>query len=199
MLILLLLINPYQFGVNSVIGRMPFILQTFIFTFFIPAFAVFMMKALDLIDSLEMKTRQERIGPYIGTGIFYMWLFANIQYNSDVPVPFKVFVLGATIGLFLAFFFNLFTKVSMHALGMGGMLGMVIITSLLFSYDSFSFNLGIFGSVEMTMNALLMLTILFCGVVGTSRLILKAHTLQDLYSGFIIGLATQFIALRFLL
>jgi len=195
MLVILLLVNPYMFGVNGLTGGKKLVLLIFLSTFVIPAFAVFMMKALDMIDSLQMKTKAERIGPYIVTGIFYMWLFQNILNNPEIPSAYKSFVLGATIGLFVAFFFNLFTKVSMHALGMGGLLGMIIITSLLFSYDSFVFSIGPFGVMEMSMNALLMLVILLCGIVGTSRLLLNAHILQDLYSGFIIGLSTQFLAL----
>lgn len=196
MLVILLLVNPYMFGVNGLSGGKQLILLIFLSTFVIPAFAVFMMKALGMIDSLQMKTKSERIGPYIVTGILYMWLFQNILNNPEIPSAYKVFVLGATIGLFIAFFFNLFTKISMHALGMGGLLGMIIITSLLFSYGSFVFSIGPFGMMEMSMNALLMLVILLCGIVGTSRLLLNAHNLQDLYSGFIIGMGTQFLALR---
>jgi len=196
MLIILLLVNPYMFGVNGLTGGKQLILLIFLSTFIIPAFAVFMMKALGMIDSLQMKTKSERIGPYIVTGILYMWLFQNILNNPEIPSAYKVFVLGATIGLFVAFFFNLFTKISMHALGMGGLLGMIIITSLLFSYGSFVFSIGPFGMMEMSMNALLMLVIILCGIVGTSRLLLNAHNLQDLYSGFIIGLGAQFLALR---
>jgi len=100
--------------------------------------------------------------------------------------------------LFMAFFFNLFTKISMHALGMGGLLGMTILTMLLFSYNTFTIDLGSFGLLEMSTSALLMIVILLAGIVCTSRLILKAHSLQDLYSGFIIGLACQFIAFQIL-
>ena len=198
MLLLLLLVNPYLFGVNSLGDSKQLILLIFLSSFIIPAFSVVMMKALGMIDSLEMKTRTERIGPYIVTGILYMWLFQNILNNPEIPIAFKVFVLGATIGLFLAFFFNLFIKVSMHALGMGGLLGMTILTMLLFSYNTFTVDIGFLGLLEMSTSALLITVILLTGIVGSSRLVLKAHTLQDLYGGFIIGLSTQFIALRVL-
>ena len=86
----------------------------------------------------------------------------------------------------------------MHALGMGGLLGMTILTMLLFSYNSFVINIGSLGFIEMSTSALLVIVILLTGAVCTSRLILKAHSLQDLYSGFIIGLSSQFIAFRIL-
>jgi hypothetical protein len=199
MLLLLLLVNPYLFGgVLQNGGHSKLVLLIFLSSFVIPAFAVGIMKALDMVDSLELKTKSERIGPYIITGILYMWLFQNLINNPDIPGAYKIFVLGATIGLFIAFFFNLFTKVSMHALGMGGLLGMTILTMLLFSYNTFVIKLGMVGQLEMSMSALLMLIVLLTGLVCTSRLILNAHSLQDLYSGFIIGLASQFIAFQVL-
>ena len=192
MLIILLEVNPYFFGIQN---KGAFVLLIFLSTFVIPAVAVLIMKGLDMIASLEMKSRTERIGPYIITGILYMWLFQNLLNNPEIPEAYKIFVLGATIGLFVAFFFNIFTKVSMHALGMGGLLGMTILTMLLFSYSSFEVNLG-FIILEMTTSALLIIVILLTGIVCTSRLILGAHSIRDLYSGFIIGLSTQFIAFQ---
>ncbi|MFK7806568.1 MAG: hypothetical protein AB8F74_02085 [Saprospiraceae bacterium] len=198
MLVLLLVVNPYLFAGIQVGGSIKFVLRIFLSSFVIPAFAVGMMKALDMIESFEMKSKSERIGPYIITGILYMWLFQNLLNNPEIPGAFKIFLLGATLGLFMAFFFNLFTKISMHALGMGGLLGMTILTMLLFSYETFTINIGPASALEISMSALLMLVILLTGVVCTSRLILGAHSLQDLYSGFIIGLATQFIAFQLL-
>ena len=199
MLVLLLLINPYLFGVSRVGDQASklLILQVFLSTFFIPAFAVAMLRFMGMIESMEMKTRQERIGPYIITGIFYLWMFRNFLDNSQIPTAFTSFMLGATIGLFLAFFINIFTKISAHAVGMGGLLGMVVITLLLFSYDTFSMNLP-FGAFEVSMSAVLAIAVLLAGLVGTARLLLQAHEPMDLYGGYLVGFSAQFIALRIL-
>jgi len=198
MLVLLLLINPYLFGVNSVLDRTYLLLLVFLSTFVIPGFAVTMMRTLGLVQSIQLKTRQERIGPYIATGIFYLWMVRNFWDNPDIPTAYTSFVLGATMGLFLAFLINLFTKISAHAVGMGGLLAMVIITMWLFSYGTFTVNLGSMGSYEVSMYIVLSLVILLCGIVGTSRLLLDAHDPRDLYGGYLVGFLSQFIALRFL-
>ena len=194
MLIILLLVNPYMFGVNSIGSSTPLILMIFLSTFFIPFVAVVMMKFLGLISSFSMKDRHERIGPYIITGVLYLWIFRNVLENPNIPYPYKVFVLGATFGLFLAFFINLFSKISMHAVGMGGLVGMLILTVTMYSYPSFILPLGGY-SFEMKTYSLLMLAIIFSGIVGSSRLFLNAHDINDLYGGFFVGLGTQFIAL----
>ena len=200
MLVILLIVNPYLFGVNS-IGEQAsklLILRIFLSTFFIPAFSVAMLRFTGLIQSFEMKDRKERIVPYIITGVFYLWMFRNFLDNSIIPTAYTAFVLGATIALFIAFFMNLFSKISAHAVGMGGLLGMVVITMLLFSYDTFMLNSTIVGTFQMSMSTILMSVIILCGVVGSARLILEAHEPMDLYGGFLIGFSSQFIALRFL-
>ena len=60
MLVLLLLINPYLFGVYSIGDKFSklLILQVFLSTFFIPGFAVAMLRFTGLVSSLEMKTKK---------------------------------------------------------------------------------------------------------------------------------------------
>lgn len=200
MLVTLLIINPYLFGVNSISDPLSkeLILRVFLSTFFIPAFSVAMLRFLGLIDSIEMKTKEERIGPYIITGVFYLWMFRNFLDNSNIPTIFTSLMLGSVIGLFIAFFFNIFTKISAHAVGMGGLMATAVIAMLLFRYDTFVISSTILGTFEMSMVSLLMIFIFFAGVVGTARLILAAHVPRELYSGYIVGFCTQFLALRFL-
>lgn len=199
-LILLLQVNPYLFGVNSVTDQQSklLILQVFLSTFFIPAFALLMLKFLGLIKSFEMEDKTERIGPYIITGIFYMWMFRNFLDNSQIPDAYTCFVLGATVGLFLAFFINIFSKISAHAVGMGGLLGMVVITMILFSYDTFTLELPVVGGLELNMIVVLLITILLAGLVGSSRMLLGAHKPIELWGGYVVGFGAQFVALRFL-
>ncbi len=198
MLVLLMLVNPYLFGLHSIAGNTPLILLVFMSTFMIPAFSVVMMKQVGLISSLQMKDRMERVGPYIVTGIFYLWMFRNILNNPTIPTAYSIFVLGATIGLFVSFFINIFSKISAHAVGMGGLVAMVIITMFHFSYDDFAIDLGALGIYRVGMNTILMLVIILAGMVGTSRLVLNAHEPNDLYGGYLVGFVTQFIALMIL-
>src|SRR5690606_6138032 len=159
-----------------------------------PFVAITMMKFLGLISSFDMKDRHERIAPYIITGALYLWIFRNVLNNPSIPQPYTIFVLGATMGLFVAFFINLFSKISMHAVGMGGLVGMLFLTVSFYSYPTFSIYLGIYA-FELKTYSLLLLAIILSGIVGTSRLLLDAHKIHDLLGGFIVGLGTQFIAL----
>ncbi len=197
MLLLLLLVNPYQFGVNNVAGQWKLVIMVFLSTFVLPIFAVFLMKSLDMVKSMQLEDRFERIGPYILTGVFYLWMFVNFKGNPLIPKPLVIVMLGSTIALFGAFFFNNFTKISAHAAGMGGLVSMALINTFIFNFDTFTVSLGWLGMYEISTNLVLMATIILAGIVCTARLLLGAHSEKQLYIGFAIGFASQFIALLF--
>ena len=199
MLIILSLVDPYSFGHSDIKSNKGFILIVFVSTFFIPAVAVLLMKAMDMIESIQMKDRQERIGPYIITGIFYLWLFVNLRQNPNVPESFKFCLLGATIGLFLAFLINLFSKISMHTTGMGGLLAMSVITVFNFSKSTFWLPSPFGGAMELNSKMIIFAVLIVAGLVGTSRLLLKAHEPQDIYGGYLVGMLAQFAAFAILI
>ena len=140
-LLFLLAVNPYAFSVRDLADRRAVLLLLSVFTtsFMLPAFGVGLMKPLGLIKSLQLEDKMERIGPYILSGVFYLWLYKNLASGEHAPPLFNSFVLGTTIALFFAFFINIFTKISVHAVGMGGLVAMVLVTSRV--WDQSVFNL----------------------------------------------------------
>lgn len=193
MLVLLLLVNPYMFGVNSIEEQWLMIVQIFLSTFFIPMVAVVMMYALEFIESIEMHDRMDRIIPYITIGTFYVATYYFYLKIPGTPIAFQMFMLGVVISIFMAFFINNFTKISMHTVGMGGFLGMILLTIFVFQLTEFPLQ-TIFGMIKVEMNIILFVVLLLCGLVGTSRLILNAHQPSDLWGGYVVGLFGQLIA-----
>lgn len=188
-LLLLLQVNPYLFNIQDPKVQGLVIIRVVINTVLFPLVAIAMMKMLGLIDSIQMKTRMERVGPLIVTAIFYLWMFLNIKSNDIFPEAFSYFVLGSIIGLFLAFFINNFTKISLHGVGVGGFLAASFIITNVFTYDTFSI-----GTYTFSTSLLVFGAILITGLVSTSRLLLGAHTADDVYGGIFIGAASQLIA-----
>jgi hypothetical protein len=113
-----------------------------------------------------------------------------------MPTAFLIAALGTTIGLFACFLINLFFKISLHATGAGGFVGMVLITMWLYSYGAFSIWLPLVGVCHISINLVLMVSVLLAGAVGSARLLLGAHTSKELYAGFVLGLLAQFVALQ---
>jgi len=188
-LLILFKFNPYLFGLAPGKAQELFFITVVILSVFFPLVAILMMKGLNMIQSIEMKTKEERVGPLIATGIFYLWLFVNIKDNTSVSEVF-------TIALFFSFFINNFTKISLHAVGMGGLLMGVFFIRQFFTYGHAQFSLGSLGVFNIHINLILGVVILLCGLVASSRLLLDAHKSTDISGGFLVGVVSQIIAFR---
>lgn len=196
-LLIMLAVNPQQFGIAGMTDRRAVLLLLSVFTttVLLPGLGVALMKPLGFIKSLQMSDKQERTGPYIIAGIFYLWLFKNLESVGQTPALYLVFVLGATIALFLNFFINIFTKISVHAAGMGGFIAMIILMMKQPEWVKYGLGIAAFGStVQLSLSVVLAMVIVLAGLVGTARLALGAHVPSDLYRGYATGFAAVMLA-----
>lgn len=196
-LLLLLAVNPQQFGITSITDNRAVLLLISVFTttVLLPGLGVALMKPLGFIKSLRMDDKQERIGPYIVAGVFYLWLYKNLDSVGQTPPLYLICVLGATIGLFLNFFINIFTKISAHAAGMGGFIAMILLMLQQPEWMKYGLTLFAFGgTLQLSLIVVLAVVILLAGLVGTARLALGAHVPGDLYRGYAAGFVAVLIA-----
>ena len=196
-LLLMLWVSPYAFGANTVTEQrsMILLLGVFISTAFIPAIGMLLMKGLGFVKTLQMEDKQDRIGPYIMTGVFYMWLFKNLISGGQTPIIYTAFVLGATISLFLCFFVNIFYKISAHAAGMGGMVMMLVLLPFYWNEAGTAVQ---FGAWTISWPVIIAGGILLAGAVGTARLALSVHTSGQVYRGYLAGAFSVLIAVWYL-
>ena len=111
----------------------------------------------------------------------------------DTPTVLSTFVLGSVIALSISFFVTVFSKLSLHTVGMGGLLGLNAIMFWHFGYDQLSI-LGYIVHLRLVFLCFLILS----GLVASTRLWLGAHVPKEIYGGLLVGFASQFIALRYL-
>lgn len=149
-------------------------------TILFPAFALLVMKGLGFIKSIMLHSQQDRIGPYLVNMIFYFWM-ARVFFNFQPQVApvLASFMTGIFLTTAIALMANIFYKISMHAMGCGGMLGIFII---------------IMNSNSMLMTWPLSIAFLITGLVCTSRLLVSNHTQKEIYMGLLVGLVCQFAA-----
>lgn len=197
-LLILLWVNPYLFSFQDTKSQGLIVILIFMLSFGFPLISIVMMKLVGFISTLEMPDAKERIIPLAITTAFYMWLFINIKSNSLIPVALRMFILGATISITLAFLINLFTKISLHTVGMGGYVMITVLIKFLYSYETFYLSIPLLGGFMVSMNLVIIISLVLAGLVGTTRLHLKAHELQDIYGGYIVGVLGQLIAFRIL-
>ncbi|MEP6513332.1 MAG: hypothetical protein ABJA79_05655 [Parafilimonas sp.] len=154
-------------------------LNVFLMTAFFPAFSIFLMWRLKLIDNIYLRTPKSRVGPYIITMIFYWWMWYLSRYFTDQPIVLKFFYFAIFLTTVFGLTINSFIKISMHAMGVSGaMLGVLLICFYYKTYLGFD----------------IALATLIAGFVCTSRLILKHHTNAEIYSGLFLGTFCQLLA-----
>jgi len=144
-----------------------------------------LLKGVGFINSIFLKTQKERIIPYIISNIFFFWMYLVFRNQPEVSSLLTAFVLSVFISSSVALMANIYFKISMHAIGMGGLLGLMLI--ILFTNPSSPFTLPFAVSLLIT------------GIVCTSRMIVGNHSQQDIYLGLLCGIFCQFIGARLIL
>lgn len=152
-------------------------------TILFPVLSVLLLKGLGFIQSVYLRTTKERIIPYVAANIFYFWIFLVFKNQPETPPVTTAFMLGIFLASSAGLLLNSFYKISMHTLGMGSFIG--ILLCIIFS-----------GSPYSTFLPFMIVTLL-TGIVCTSRLILSDHRLFDIYSGLFVGILCQVVAWLF--
>ena len=185
--LLILASNPNRFGYFGDKVHIVWLIIVFALTFVFPSVWLFMMKRLEMINSLKLENAKERIVPFIAAGTFYLWTAWMFKPNVNMKIPSNEFIfylmLGSCISIFTALLINIFSKVSLHAVGAGNFVGLTLVLVGLSTYD---------------LRFLLMAVILLAGIIGASRLVLKVHTTTEVFTGYAVGFIAQFIVFSIL-
>lgn len=149
-------------------------------TIFFPLITVLLLKALGFIKSIFLNTQRERIIPYIATNIFYFWMFLVLNHQPEIPTILTSFIFGIFLASSAGLIANIYIKVSMHALGVGSLCGLMLII--------------IFSGFTYPIFLMVMLTFIIGGLVSTSRMIVGHHTPFEIYAGILIAILCQVIS-----
>lgn len=138
---------------------------------FIPGFGVWLLKKAGHVTDYDVSIRSERVFPYLITLISYI-TGCYLLYRYQMPWWIIKLFMGSILATFFAFFITFKWKISAHAMASG----CVVSSIFLFCLNS-------------AMTPLLFLSgiLLLAGLQGSSRLYLKAHTLEQVCGGFFVG------------
>jgi membrane-associated phospholipid phosphatase len=143
----------------------------FVCTFFIPLMFILFLKYQEIINNIQMTERKDRYIPIIITFLLFVFCFYLIR-RIDIPSMFYSFMLGGLISLLITFFITIRFKISIHMVGLGGLMALIIFISFY---------------LKVNLTFYLILAALLAGMTGSARLQLKAHTPVEIYSGFVMG------------
>lgn len=174
--------HPYAFAGFDDRMKMLRLASVMVSTVLLPAFSIFLLWKLDFIRSIYLRTQRERIIPYAIALVFYFWVWYVFNNLSDSPPAAKQLLLGVFLGVCGAWMANIWFKVSMHGIGVGGLMGFFLLQSLLHPVDN-----GVYLSIS----------VFITGLVCTARFIVGSHTRWEVYVGLLIGMLAQVVAIFF--
>lgn len=165
------------FSTQSHITYIPFeyrrliVIIVLVSTCILPLSIMPLLLQLRIIKSMQMETARERLIPLLSTAGFFMVGYFFLQ-KFNPPTFITLFYLGTLIAVLLSLFISFFWKISIHMLGIGGLLGALLAVWLKFG---------------VTTHLWMLVVLVAAGLIGSSRLLLGAHNPKQVYAGFILG------------
>lgn len=178
----LIFVHPLYFVGFSEKEKMLKLLAVINNNVFFPLLVVALLRALGFNKSVLLKTQKERIVPYLASITFFFWTYYVFKNQPETPRVIVYMCRGMFFASSVALVLNNYYKISMHGIGVGGIIGLMALTLV----DG-----TLYSGIPF------MVAILVAGLVVTARKIVSDHQWFDIITGFLLGFLCQFVALWF--
>ena len=155
------------------------LLNVYLYTVAVPLIVIFLHRKLSGLHRHQLTQRELRTAPYIISILCYTFCYYQMSMMAVPHFIVSVVVVSLFVQL-ICVLVNLWYKVSAHSAAAGAMNGALIAFSFIFQFNPIWW---------------LCTTLIIAGCVGTSRLILRHHTLAEVNTGLAIGFLTGLITI----
>lgn len=156
--------------------KLTVIMMVYLFTVLLPTLLIHLYRKYQGWTLHELGMKERRMVPYIISIVCYFACY-YIMNLYHIPHFISSILITALAIQIICALINVWWKISTHSAAIGGVTGALMPFALLFQFNPTWW---------------LCLAILFAGLVGSSRIILKQHTLSQVNVGFIVGLISAF-------
>ncbi len=143
----------------------------YFFTILLPTLLIHLYRRYQGWSLIEIGQKERRMIPYIIAILSYFTCYYVMSVQRIPQFMANILVAALVIQIVCAII-NIWWKISTHTAAIGGFAGALLAFSLLFVFNPIWWLCVIF---------------LVAGVVGSSRMILRQHTLTQVLVGFLIG------------
>lgn len=179
MLVLFLFSNM---SIYPFFGKLFIITMVYLFTILLPTLLIRIYQHYHGWTPIELGTKERRIVPYIISIVCYFTCFYMMK-RLHIP-HFMCSILIAALFIQIACaLINVRWKISTHTAAIGGVAGAIMAFA-----NIFIFNPSWWLSLVMILG----------GMVGTSRMILRQHTLSQVVVGFVVGVFFAYFSILFM-
>ncbi len=150
-----------------------------LFTIIFPLISVIVLKQFGKITSIQLDERKERPLPLF-ISLISICVLLIVERRLFYPAIYDAFFASIAVSYGFSFFVSLNKKISLHAIAWGTLIGIFI---------GFSFRLGI------ALHFWVSLLVIVASLVLSARLFLRAHTLSEVLSGWIISILLGWLSM----
>jgi hypothetical protein len=148
-----------------------------------PVLSTLVLYSFRFIRSMDLQNPKERLSPFLTTFLFYAMAYYMLAKGKAYihPVVFSAFS-GALSCMALGLLITLRYKISMHAMSVAGVAGMLYALTDVVFYRHHEV-------IAVVMAAI--------GVVGAARVIRKVHSVDQVFLGALAGFVFQYLFVRY--
>ncbi len=152
------------------------------FTVLLPMLGIYIYQKINGWSLRHLGHKEKRIVPYAMTILSYVCCLL-LMYRLTIPRCLSGIIVASLMAMIICAIINVWWKISAHMAAIGEFVGGLVSFSFVFYYNP----LGWFCFV-----------ILLSGALGTSRMILRQHTLPQVLVGFLVGFVCGILGILFI-
>ncbi|HEY9550945.1 MAG TPA: phosphatase PAP2 family protein [Prevotella sp.] len=146
------------------------------FTILLPTLLIRLYRTYQGWSLIELGAKERRMVPYIISIVCYFTCY-YVMNALHMPHFMSSILVAALVIQIICAFINVWWKISTHSAAIGGVGGALLSFAMIFAFNPTWW---------------LCVVLILAGMVGTSRMILRQHTLAQVVSGFLVGLVAAF-------
>jgi len=154
----------------------------YLFTILLPTLLIHFYRHYNGWTLIELGAKERRVVPYVISILCYFSCLYILE-RMHTPYFMRSIVASALMIQIVCALINVWWKISTHTAAIGGVAGALFVFSEVFRFNPTWW---------------FCLVIVLAGMLGTSRMILRQHTLAQVVVGFIIGFACAVVGIVYL-
>ena len=148
----------------------------YLFTILIPTLLIHFYRNYHGWTLIELGKKERRVVPYLLSIVSYFVCY-YVMHRFNIPHFMSNILMAALIIQILCALINVWWKISTHTAAIGGVMGALQAFAVIFGFNPIGW---------------LCLVLILAGMVGTSRMMLRQHSLRQVCYGFLLGLVVAY-------
>lgn len=157
------------------------LLMVYTFTILLPTAMIRLYRRYQGWTRIQLGVKERRVVPYVISIMCYLTCYYLLTINHASHFIGSIVMASLIIQVVCAII-NLWWKISTHSAAIGGVTGALVAFAMIFNFNPVWW---------------ICLLLLLAGMVGTSRIILKQHTLEQVVAGYLVGIVCAFLSVLY--